>query len=172
MSYCINRAVSISPFDPSVDTFSPYMDTSIISYGFDTFSGGAKKTRLGNSGWDRDITITTTSSSNTGKAERWESFADGVDKLPAVRIRGQVYVNNFTKSSGYGCYVELRFHYVNKSLGDNRQCAKRYWRDMMIILWCRRLYGGRGRSVSARQIRRGRRRGSTWRRCIRSPARP
>lgn len=105
----------------SVDTFSPYMDTSIISYGFDTFSGGAKKTRLGNSGWDRDITITTTSSSSTGKAERWESFADGVDKLPAVRIRGQVYVNNFTKSSGYGCYVELRFNYVNKSLGDNGQ---------------------------------------------------
>lgn len=105
----------------SVDTFTPYEDTPILSYGFDSFSGGAKKTRLGNNGYDVDVTITTSSSSTSGKAERWESFANDLDKLPPVRIRGEVYVDSFTKSSGYGCNVELRFNYKNKALGDNGQ---------------------------------------------------
>jgi single-stranded DNA-binding protein len=105
----------------SIDSPSPYVDTPIISGGFDSFATGAAKTRLGNSGWDRDITLTTSSSTTSTKAERWETFADGVDRLPAVRIRGQVYVNNFRKSSGWGCNVELRFNYVDKSLGDNGQ---------------------------------------------------
>ena len=105
----------------SVDSPTPYIDTPIISGGFDTFSAGAEKTRLGNSGWNRDITLTTTSTTPSTKAERWESFATGVDRLPPLRVRGQVYVDGFRKSSGWGCHVELRFNYVDKSLGANGQ---------------------------------------------------
>jgi hypothetical protein len=104
-----------------VDSPTPYIDTPIISGGFDTFSAGAEKTRLGNCGWNRDITLTTTSTTPSTKAERWESFANDVDRLPPLRVRGQVYVDGFRKSSGWGCHVELRFNYVDKSLGQNGQ---------------------------------------------------
>lgn len=114
----------------SVDTFTPYEDTPVLSYGFNEFSGGAKKTRHGNNGYDVDVTITTSSSSTSGKAERWESFADGLDKVPPVRICGEVYVESFTKSSGCACNVELRFNYKNKSLGTNGQEQNFYTVDV------------------------------------------
>lgn len=105
----------------SVDSPTPYADTPIISGGFDTFSAGAEKTRLGNCGWNRDITLTTTSTTSSAKAERWESFANDVDRLPPLRVRGQVWVDSFRKSSGWGCHAELRFNYADKSLGTNGQ---------------------------------------------------
>lgn len=105
----------------SVDSPTPYADTPILSGGFDTFSEGAEKTRLGNCGWDRDVTLTTGSSVSSTKAERWESFASGVDRLPPLRVRGQVWVDSFRKSSGWGCRAELRFNYADKSLGANGQ---------------------------------------------------